>query len=63
MLTAEVSSVDAAGADQEIGLQRRGRQRHDMQPFDATPDQGAGRRHGDARYLAWYRQHATIGDG
>ena len=52
----------AAGADQQIGLQARGRQRHQMQIFDAAPDQRARRRHRHARDLARHHQHAAVGD-
>ena len=38
--------LDAAGADQQVGLQARGRQRDQVQPFHAAADQRAGRRHG-----------------
>ena len=54
---------DAAGADQQIGLQARGRQRDQVQPPDAAPDQRPRRRHGHARDVARHRQHAAVGDG
>ena len=53
----------AARADEQVGLQARGRQRDEVQAFDAAADQRARRRHGDARRLARYGQHTTIGDG
>ena len=55
--------LDAAGADQQVGLQARGRQRDQMQAPDAAPDQRARRRHGHARHVARHRQHAAVGDG
>ena len=57
------NAADAAGADQEIGLQGRGRQGNEMQMLDAAPNELPRRRHGDARRLAWHRQRATVGDG
>ena len=44
--------LDAAGADQQIRLQGRGRQRDQMQPLDAAPDQRPRRRHWHARGLS-----------
>ena len=54
--------LDAAGADQQVRLQGRCRQRDQMQTLDAAPDQRPRRRHGDARSLARHRQHAAVGD-
>ena len=55
--------LDAAGADQQVRLQGRCRQRDQMQSLDAAPDQRARRRHGDARRFTRHRQHAAVGDG
>ena len=54
--------ADAAGADQEIGLQARGRQRHQMEVLHAAADQGACRFHRHAGDLARHRQHDAVAD-
>ena len=53
---------DGAGADQQIRLQGRGRQRDEMQAPDAAPDQRPRRRHGDAGLFARHRQDGAVGD-
>src|SRR5207237_4267529 len=53
---------DAASADQEVGLQARGRQRRQRELPHAAPDQRPSRRHCDARGLARHCQHAAIDD-
>ena len=55
--------LDAARADQQVGLQGRGRQRDQVQPLHAAADQRAGRRHRHAGAFARHRQHAAVGDG
>src|SRR5262249_26148916 len=49
-----------AGANEQVGLQARCRQRHEMESLDAASNERAGSLHGDARLLARHRQHAAI---
>jgi hypothetical protein len=55
--------VDRTCSDQQVGLQARCGQRHEVQALDGAADERARRRHGDARLLARHRQHAAVGDG
>ena len=54
--------LDAAGADQQIGLQARRRQRDEVQPLDAAPDQRARRFHRHAGHFARHHQQAAVRD-
>jgi len=52
--------LDATCADQHVGLQARGRQGDQMESSDAATDQGARRRHGDARQCARHHHHRGV---
>ena len=51
--------LDTAGADQQFGLQARGRQRDQVQPLHAAPDQRARRLHRHAGGFARHDQHRS----
>jgi hypothetical protein len=55
--------LDAAGADQHVGLQGRGRKRHEMQALDATSDQRARRLHRHTGGFARHDDHRAVRDG
>jgi hypothetical protein len=57
---ARFKRFDTAGADQQISLQARGWQCHEVYAFHTTPYERAGRRHRHARNLARHHQQAAV---
>ena len=61
--TADASTTrDAAGADQQVGLQAGLRHGDQLQVADASPDQRAHGCHGAARVVRGHRQAGSVGD-
>ena len=53
---------DCASADQQVGLERRRWQCHEMQSLDPAADECPRCRHGDARVVRGNGQHRAVGD-